>query len=153
MAADGCGSAVRSPVPSSQAIGVHRKKNQVVAVDLFAGAGGLSLGVKMAGAQVALAVEEDGDAAKTFRANHPDTVLLTETINNDWSLRESMQTAGVAECDLIIGGPPCQGWSSLGARGDDKRRASQNACLEYFINLVLEVKPAAMLFENARPSH
>lgn len=120
-------------------------------VDLFAGAGGLSKGCEAAGATIALAVEGRHCAAETYRANHPGTVVIEETIDGEFDLRdhlkESLDDPG---CDLLVGGPPCQGWSSLGPRGSERRRAELNACIGHFLAQVKLLQPPAVLIENVR---
>jgi DNA (cytosine-5)-methyltransferase 1 len=126
-----------------------------VAVDLFAGAGGLSLGLEQAGFDVAAAVEYDPVHAATHEFNFP----ATETICADVStlkaetLREAV-AAGLerlggtlwdGEIDLIAGGPPCQGFSLIGRRlVDDKR----NQLVFHFFRLVSELKPRYFVMEN-----
>ena len=96
----------------------------MTAIDLFAGAGGLSLGLSEAGFHVSAAVEIDSDAAATYHRHHPGVFLHQCDVNHvDWSM-----FAG--EVELLAGGPPCQPFSSGGLRLGDKdlrRRASGNA--------------------------
>lgn len=116
----------------------------VTAVDLFAGAGGLSSGLVAAGATVIVAVEERVDAATTYALNHANVEVLTEPITPEWRLDSGRRP------DLIAGGPPCQGWSSLGHRGAPERRARQNAALDLFLQQIELMHPRAVLLENVR---
>ena len=120
-------------------------------VDLYAGAGGLSLGFEQAGGTVVMAVEADPQAAATYRANHPKSVLIEDTIGPRWDVRRRLadHLPGVT-CDLLIGGPPCQGWSSLGGRGSSKRRDQLNRCVADFAAQVKYLKPSAVVMENVR---
>ena len=108
-------------------------------IDLFSGAGGLSLGLKHAGWSPLLSVEIDKSAGETYRKNFPNTDLYIDDINN-LSLKKYKGTV-----DLVAGGPPCQPFSVAG---------SQNACkdprdmIPQFIRAVSEVKPNAFLMEN-----
>jgi DNA (cytosine-5)-methyltransferase 1 len=115
------------------------------AVDLFCGAGGLSLGLQRAGFEVAAAVDNDAWATATYRRNLGDHVLqrsLTEL-----TPKVLMRTAGLqqGDCDLLAGGPPCQGFS-VQRRGDDKD--SRNALVLTYLRFVTELMPRFFLMEN-----
>lgn len=117
----------------------------LTAIDLFAGGGGLTVGLKRAGFQVVAAVELDKDAAATYRANHEEVELIEDDIQNvtgDRLLRASPTGA----IDLVAGCPPCQGFSSLTAkyRRDDPR----NRLVAEMERLVEEVAPRAVMMEN-----
>lgn len=124
-----------------------------LAVDLFAGAGGLSLGAVQAGFDVIGAVEKSKHAARTYRRNvkRPNgaKVELVESDILDLPPQTAMKKWGVAvgECDLIMGGPPCQGFSThrLNGTGVDDPR---NALLSTYFEFVSEVKPKMFLVEN-----
>lgn len=85
---------------------------QKLLVDLFAGAGGLSCGLEMAGFKPILANEIDPKYAETYKYNHPDTEVVVDDIRavNDINLKENIGLKA-GELDLIAGGPPCQGFS------------------------------------------
>jgi DNA (cytosine-5)-methyltransferase 1 len=109
------------------------------AIDLFSGAGGLSLGLHMAGWEVLLAVELDKDAAKTYRANFSQTTLLEKNIQDiDFTPYRGQIT-------LVAGGPPCQPFSVAGNQlaEDDPRD-----CVPAFIRVLREVEPLYFLMEN-----
>lgn len=118
--------------------------SSLTAIDLFAGAGGLSTGFKWAGVKVLVATDYWADAAVTYRHNHTDTVFLTDDIRTLTGGR-LLQAAGVPKVDLVIGGPPCQGFSTLGKRDVADPR---NELFQEFIRLVDEIKPRAVLIEN-----
>lgn len=122
-------------------------KRKIAAVDLFSGIGALTLGVRRAGVRVALAVEADPVTAGTYRANNPRVEFLEETITSSWSLSRALRQHGVT-MDLLVGGPPCRGWSTLGARSDDARKDTFQACTWDFARLVHETSPPGFLFEN-----
>lgn len=115
-------------------------------IDLFAGAGGLSLGAARAGFNVSAAVEIDPHAMESHRINFPNTVHIQRdimTLNG----QELLQLAGIRQQELVgvIGGPPCQGFSSIG-RGDvDDMR---NKLFIKFFELIEELQPSFFLAEN-----
>ncbi|MFA1546481.1 DNA cytosine methyltransferase [Actinomadura chokoriensis] len=109
-------------------------------VDLFAGAGGLSLGFELAGKgyRPVFAVEIDEAAARTFKRNF-DCDVYSGPI-------EVVDTFPSAE--VIIGGPPCQGFSPLGRDRDDASRAQLNELWQQYLRAVRQVKPQAFVIEN-----
>lgn len=127
-----------------------------VAVDLFAGAGGLSEGFTQAGFRIALAIDRDAEAMKTYRLNHPQVpdgrVLaadITEIREGDFA-----RLSGGERIDVLIGSPPCQGYSTAGFRskkavtgyrlGDDDR----NFLFEHMVRAAVELRPRLFLMEN-----
>lgn len=115
------------------------------AVDLFAGAGGLSLGLAQAGVEVELAVEFQPDFASTYRTNHPDTTMICDDIaavRFDDTIRAMGLTGTI---DLVCGGPPCQGFSTVGKKDQHDPR---NSLFHEFLRAVDEIEPRAVLFEN-----
>ena len=84
-------------------------QNKIRAVSLFTGAGGMDIGFERAGIEVVFANELMKEAAETYKANHPDVVMVNDDIYN---VIDSLgQYKGV---DLVFGGPPCQGFSVAG---------------------------------------
>lgn len=120
-------------------------RNEAIAIDLFAGAGGLSLGLRESGFLVAAALDNDPVAAKTYRANLGDHMECASI--EDVSASELMERAGVrrGECALLTGGPPCQGFS-LQRRGS--REDARNKLVLQFVRMVEEVRPRLFLMEN-----
>ena len=116
----------------------------LVAVDLFAGAGGLSCGLMMAGWEVAVAVERDKNAAETHRQNHPETVVVCDDIANV-SSQEILELCGDRKPALVCGGPPCQGFSVAGDRDPNDPR---NALYREFVRVVRDLGPELVLMEN-----
>ena len=117
------------------------------AIDLFAGCGGLSLGFIKNGCTIEKAVEYDSSIANTYKLNHPEVDVIVDDIKNiDHS---GMFKEG--EADIIIGGPPCQGFSMAGARiregfiGDPR-----NFLFKHYFNIVKTVKPKAFIMENVK---
>jgi DNA (cytosine-5)-methyltransferase 1 len=126
-----------------------------LAVDLFSGAGGLSLGIEQAGWTVAASVDHDVRAQETHRANFPGLALRRDLSDLD-ERAQIISLLKKASIDLIAGGPPCQPFSRAGRskikslvdagtrESYDHRRELWRAYLE----IVLEVRPRAVLMEN-----
>lgn len=116
------------------------------AIDLFCGAGGLSLGAARAGFTMAAGVELDKNAMATHQLNFPKSKHLQLDIGR-LTGQELLDHAGVAFGDLagLIGGPPCQGFSSIG-RGDPKD--IRNGLFGHFMRLVHETQPLFFVAEN-----
>jgi DNA (cytosine-5)-methyltransferase 1 len=109
-------------------------------IDLFAGAGGLSLGFKNAnlGFEVVFAVEHDKAAAATFSRNF-DCLVFDEDIE---------QGPEYPFADVILGGPPCQGFSPLGRDRDAMSRAKINGLWKHYLDAVRTIRPKAFVIEN-----
>ncbi len=121
-------------------------------VDLFAGAGGLSLAARNAGLTVVAAIERDTNACKTYRANLIDknhrTVLYEEDILKVEPQRILEAHFGnKSQCDVVLGGPPCQGFSThrINDAGVDDPR--NKLVLRYF-EYVATLRPKVFLMEN-----
>lgn len=111
--------------------------------DLFAGVGGLSQGFIKAGFSIDLAVEFDSSIAKAYQLNHPDTKVYNEDIcNMDFSKIHMLHP----NIDIVVGGPPCQGFSQKGKRLklDDPR----NFLFQRFVDFVKEFRPKYFVLEN-----
>ena len=113
-------------------------------IDLFAGVGGMSLGFEMAGFDVVLANEYDKDIATAYKKNHCSTKMINEDITKLDLQSIFEQYAGKIE--VIIGGPPCQGFSQKGKRKTihDER----NFLFKYYVKVVDLVKPKYFVMEN-----
>ena len=125
-----------------------RDKNAPIALSFFSGAMGLDLGMEKAGFDIRLACEFDKYCRQTIALNRPNTALLGDI--NACTAEQVIEAAGVAreEIDVIIGGPPCQAFSTAGKRKafNDERG---NAFLK-FIDLALEIRPPYIVIENVR---
>jgi len=123
-------------------------KKRPIAVDLFAGAGGMTLGFEQAGFDVLAAVEIDPIHCATHEYNFPFWTILCQDINNTTGahIRDRSQIKD-QEIDVVFGGSPCQGFSLIGKRelGDPR-----NGLLKQFVRLVLELKPKYFVLENVR---
>ena len=116
-------------------------------IDLFAGAGGLSLGFDLANDELGgvrfepvFAVEHDPAAALTYKTNFGVSVYDGDI--------EGFDPITYPEAEIIVGGPPCQGFSPLGRDRDDISRAQLNALWEHYLAAVKQVEPLAFVIEN-----
>ena len=116
-------------------------------IDLFAGAGGMSLGFDKAGFQNVLAVEYDECFAETYRFNFPDHNLKVEDIK-DISNDEIKEIIGNNKIDVIIGGPPCQGFSIAGKIGRNFIDDERNQLFKEFVRFVNVIRPKIFVMEN-----
>ncbi|MDI6099232.1 DNA cytosine methyltransferase [Actinoplanes sp. NEAU-A12] len=110
-------------------------------VDLFAGCGGITEGFRLTGRYVNVAaVELEVDAASTYAENFGEDHIYQGSIV-DW-LRDGTD---VPEADVVVGGPPCQGFSNLGARLEDDPR---NELWREYVRVLALIRPKAFLIEN-----
>jgi DNA (cytosine-5)-methyltransferase 1 len=119
--------------------------NTINTVDLFCGAGGFTEGFKKSGGfNPLLAVDFDKQACDTFSHNHPEIPTFCSDISDidETSLRELIKNQRV---DVVIGGPPCQGFSLAGRRMPDDPK---NRLFKEFVRVVDELKPKVFIFEN-----
>jgi DNA (cytosine-5)-methyltransferase 1 len=119
-----------------------------IGIDLFAGAGGMSLGFEQAGFDIAAAVEIDPIHAAVHHFNFPETAVLARSIVG-LSGRELRDIAGIGRkaVDVVFGGPPCQGFSLIGHRMLDDPR---NQLVKEFVRLVAELGARTFVFENVK---
>ncbi len=113
-------------------------------LDLFCGCGGLSLGFEQAGYDVLAGIDVWKDALITYQANHTNSKAIQADL---MTLRpeEVSKTIGTKSVDVIIGGPPCQGFSIAGKRIIDDER---NKLYKSFVRMVEYFKPRAFIMEN-----
>lgn len=116
------------------------------AVDLFSGAGGLSLGLAGAGFNVVYAADIDPACAHTHKRNLPETPFDLADVSI-LSGRDILHRTGLArgELDVLVGGPPCQGFSIIGQR---ERWDPRNGLFRHFLRIAAELKPRCVLIEN-----
>ncbi len=112
--------------------------------DVFSGAGGFSLGFEMAGCEIIAAIEKDKWAADTYQLNHKKTKMLLGDIEsfNDEYLKDN-----IFQPDIIIGGPPCQGFSVCRKNAGDPKDPRNSLFIE-FVRMAKIFSPKVMVMEN-----
>ena len=113
-------------------------------IDLFCGCGGLSYGLEMAGHQCLLGVDMEPAAIKSFQRNHPNAAAWNGDIKKLDS-RTLKKLIGTSKVDMVVGGPPCQGFSTVGKGEVEDER---NQLFRQFVRVVKETRPRIVLFEN-----
>lgn len=121
---------------------------RIVGVDLFAGAGGLSLGAKWAGVDVRLAVEADPNAASTYSRNHPRTKVIAGDVRTVGA-NELAAVRKTGTGRILFGGPPCAGFSYSNRRSRNSANPKNHLYRE-FLRIVRIWTPDAVVFENVR---
>lgn len=117
--------------------------SEIVGIDLFSGAGGMSLGAELAGVSVKYAIEKDKYAAETYQANHKNTIMINQDIceidTNIFDLEDG--------CCILFGGAPCQGFSTSNRRTNNRNNPQNWLYLE-FIRFLEKIQPEWFVFEN-----
>lgn len=126
----------------------NRTNPRPIGIDLFAGAGGLSLGFEQAGFEVAAAVEIDPIHCATHEYNFPNCKTICASVT-DVNGSEIRRLAGIGdkEIDVVFGGAPCQGFSMIGKRALDDPR---NQLVFHYVRIVEELQPKYCVFENVK---
>src|SRR5580704_5714155 len=121
-----------------------------IAIDLFSGSGGLTLGLKRAGFRVAGAIEVNPLAVETFRANHKRIPIWTKDIRQISALQVMKRLKLRPEqLDLLAGCPPCEGFSALRSlNGSRSIRDHRNDLVFEFLRFVRVLRPRAVMLEN-----
>jgi len=117
----------------------------MIGVDLFAGAGGMSLGARQAGVDVRLAVELDPHAAETYERNHTETRVVRADIADV----ERIEVAGNGCPSVLFGGPPCRGFST----SNQRTRGKSNPLNWLFLHCIRQVRgwrPDWVVLENVK---
>lgn len=146
----------------------HAKEKKSLAIDMFCGAGGFSLGLSRAGFKIVVAIDNNPDAIRTYRLNHPeipDEAIIEDEIHSDARRIKIKQLRSLLkgqELDLLVGGPPCQGYSMMGNRvphkyenGDKNFGANykftedkRNHLFKAMLRVARELKPRYVVIEN-----
>lgn len=120
---------------------MRKKQKKLTAIDLFCGAGGLSLGFANAGVKILAGIDNDEEALETFRGNFSQS----EAIYYDLSNIDDHLINKLNQVDIMLGGPPCQGFSIAGKRNSDDPR---NLLTQSYLELVEKIAPSAVVIEN-----
>lgn len=119
-----------------------------IGIDLFAGAGGMSLGFEQAGFDVAAAVEIDPVHCAVHKFNFPNCAVIPTSVERlTGAAIRAAANIGDREVDVVFGGPPCQGFSLIGHRALDDAR---NRLVLDFVRLVAELRAKTFVFENVK---
>lgn len=119
-----------------------------IGIDLFAGAGGLSLGFEQAGFDVAAAVEIDPIHCAAHQFNFPNCKTLCQDVSTLTAAHlGAVPGIGKRDIDVVFGGAPCQGFSMIGKRAIDDPR---NRLVHHYVRIVHEAKPKYFVFENVK---
>ncbi len=119
-------------------------KNHFTVIDLFCGAGGFSEGFRQAGYSIVSGIDNNNFALETFSRNFTVTIAINEDLSS--SINGSLNYYSLPKkVDVIIGGPPCQGFSIAGKRISDDPR---NKLYRVYIDLIEKFDPSAVVMEN-----
>ena len=126
----------------------RRHGRRFTAIDLFAGCGGLTSGLRAAGFDVLAAIEKDANAAKTYKANHANVQLYEKDIRlvSPARLLRALKLPEGETLDLIAGCPPCQGFTRL--TESSGRRDRRNGLVRQFLRFVRAIRPKVCMLEN-----
>ena len=114
-------------------------------LDLFSGAGGLALGFKRAGFETIAGIDNDAASLETFALNFPNSLTICEDLSSVSSELALFFKSLKGKVDVIVGGPPCQGFSIAGKRIIDDPR---NSLYRHYIETVEVIKPKYVVIEN-----
>jgi DNA (cytosine-5)-methyltransferase 1 len=114
-------------------------------VDLFSGCGGFSYGFQEEGFNVVLGVDNWDLALETFKLNHLNSEVLNLDLHKQESIKQIKNSVKPHKIDVIIAGPPCQGFSLTGTRNKDDKR---NSLFESVFQLARELNPKFLIIEN-----
>jgi DNA (cytosine-5)-methyltransferase 1 len=140
---------IRASAQLSSPERINLPSHTIKALSFFSGAMGLDIGLEQEGIHVVLASEIDKDARLTIQTNKPDCPLIGDILN--YTANEILENAGLSsfeDVDLIVGGPPCQAFSTAGKRSSFKDQRG-NVFLT-FIDLITQIRPRYAVIENVR---
>ena len=118
---------------------------KLIAIDLFSGCGGFSYGFQQAGFHVIIGVDNTEIALKTFEKNHDNSKALLLDLHKESAIDRIIKETNGKEIDVIIAGPPCQGFSLTGSRKENDER---NSLFYAVFRLAEKTNPKAIIIEN-----
>ncbi len=124
---------------------IKKKTGCSKSIDLFCGAGGMTVGFKAAGIKSLLSNDIEESACVTLKINNPEIKVLCGDITKEETKNIIEKVALEGGADIICGGPPCQGFSMAGFRAEDDPR---NQLFKEFVDIVKRVNPKVIVFEN-----
>ena len=140
---------VGNAVPTLLAYQIGKKIKDVTgyskSIDLFCGAGGMTVGFKAAGISSLMSNDIEESACTTLKINNPEIDVLCGDITQEETKVKLVKAAHEGGADIICGGPPCQGFSMAGFRAEDDPR---NQLFREFVDVVKRVNPKVIVFEN-----
>lgn len=119
--------------------------NKKYMIDLFSGCGGLSFGFEQAGFECIVGVDSDKPALETFKYNHPNASAIHLDLSKEESITEIISKIDNRKINLIVAGPPCQGFSLSGNRDETDKR---NILFYSVFKLAASIKPKYIVIEN-----
>lgn len=128
---------------------VQYADNALTSIDLFSGCGGLTKGFSMVGIRSILGSDIDENAAKTFQRNFPDTPFLCKSVT-DITKDEVDELLNGQVPDIIVGGPPCQGFSLANKRRNKVSDDPRNKLFYGFVKFINWYSPRAFVMENVK---
>ena len=126
---------------------MKENEKKLTYVDLFSGAGGFSLGFDRAGFENIFSVDIESEFCETYRENFPDHDLITKDIA-ELTEKEILEKIKGKKIDVVIGGPPCQGFSMAGNIGRKFVDDPRNSLFKEFARVVETIKPTFFVMEN-----
>lgn len=117
-------------------------------LDLFSGCGGISSGFKLAGFNISGGIDIDPDSIKTFQKNFPKSKAICKSLL-DYTDEKIMEDFGNENIEVVVGGPPCQGFSSAN-RWQKENEDPRNKLFYEYLRFVELLKPNAVVIENVR---
>ena len=124
------------------------KLSKINVLDLFSGCGGISLGFKLAGFNISGGIDIDPDAIKTFQKNFPKSKAICESLS-EYNNKRILDDFGDKKIQVIVGGPPCQGFS-VANRWQKEKEDPRNKLFFEYLRFVEQIKPQAVVIENVR---
>lgn len=135
--------------PQKEALVVESGK--LTAVDLFSGAGGLSLGFLQTGqVKIIAAVENNVSAQQTYVTNHPEVKMYGDIRNVDYNqILDECKSIGQGKVNIVFGGPPCQGFSNAN-RQKAALISANNQLVKEYVKAIEQLQPDAFVMENVK---